>query len=520
MDKNDFRLSPSNSNHPLSQEEFLSLSHEEFQALSSEDLKAFFLNGIDDESTEPDIEMEEFSEPPYELPEPNNRRKSRAMGLCAFGFMILSGLILLFVFGNAFLSYINKNLAIGEIRLLIKGIVIAGIVAAIAFIVAFVTYFMRKQRKGFAIVSTFFSLLIILVSSFAIYAYQYMFGAISQDNAFNDLSSDALHIVQTQHDGEILREDNTPVTTVDKAEIESIIGQQQYEEPGLQIEWEHLSNDDIPQEALDKMNTGAPEGKSYLTGDHEQILNFALFGLDEVGSSDSIMIFSIDKVHHKIKLISVPRDSYVQVPAWGSYAKLAYPYVWGGPQWAVGTLNHNFSLNITEYISVDMMQLEDIIDLVGGVEVDLDYSEVEFFYNKGYYDVNYGKCRLDGRNAVRYARIRSDSEANRTGRQREVLISILNTIKTKSWTEYPEFVRACLGMCTTSFGNEQLLELCAEVLQNDYTIEQYALIEQMDYWGGRIGQEQYFYVVYDLNRASDKLYRIIYEDLYISGYKD
>ena len=42
----------------------------------------------------------------------------------------------------------------------------------------------------------------------------------------------------------------------------------------------------------------------------------------------------------------------------------------------------------------------------------------------------------------------------------------------------------------------------------------------MDYWGGNLGDEQYFYVVYDLNRASDALYRIIYEDLYVSGYMD
>ncbi len=544
MDKNDYRSPSSAANRRLSQDDFQSMSHEELQALSSEELRAFFLGDLNDmpgnepERTAPqfraepndiDLQMPYFQDesdaPISNQPEPKpiaeTKKKSRVMGLCAFGFLLLSALTLMFIFGNALLSYVNKDLGMSEIQLLVKGIVVAGVAAGIAFLIAFITYFVKRQKKGFAVVSTIFSLLIIFVSGFAVYAYQYMFGAISQDNAFNSLSNEELHIVQTQDDGEIVRENTLPVATVGRDEIESIVGEQQNTTPGQEIEWEHLGDEDIPEEALEKMNSGAPTGKSYLTGDHKNILNFALFGLDEVGSSDSIMIFSLDKVHHKIKLISIPRDSYVQVPAWGSYAKLAYPYVWGGPQWAVGTINHNFAMNVTEYISVDMNQLKDIIDLVGGVEVDIDTQhEVNVMYNKGYYDINWGKCRLNGAAAVAYARIRDDSEANRTGRQREVLISILNTIKTKSWTEYPEFVRACLGMCTTSFDNEQLLELCAEVLQNNYTIEQYALIEQMDYWGGKIGQEQYFYVVYDLNRASDKLYRMIYEDLYISGYTD
>ncbi len=546
MDKNEYRVLPAMDKQNLTHKDLLSMSHEEFQALTSEQLRSLFLDDtpneteaisapsdnadghsfsefLPQESFAPLMEEEEAAtylprrEECEEEYEQAPEKKSRVMGLCAFGFLLLSGLILIFIFANALLSYLNKNLGMSEIQLLIKGIVIAGGAALVAFLIAFATYFMRKQKKGFAIVSTVFSVLIICISGLVTYGYQYMFGSIDKDNAFNDLSKEDLHIVQTEDDGEIVRESILPVATIGRDEIESMLG----EDPGLEIEWEHLTNSDIPQEALDKMNTGAPEGKSYLKGDHKQILNFALFGLDEVGSSDSIMVFSLDKVHKKIKLISIPRDSYVQVPAWGSYAKLAYPYVWGGPQWAVGTINHNFSLNVTDYISVDMMQLEDIIDLVGGVEVDLDYKEINYLASKGHYNnIYYGKCRLGGAAAVTYARIRTDSEQIRTGRQREVLISILNTIKNKSWTDYPEFVRACLGMCTTSFENEQLLELCAEVLQNNYVIEQHALIEQMDYWGGKIGKEQYFYVVYDLNRASDRLYRMIYEDLYVSGYKD
>ncbi|MBO2526995.1 MAG: hypothetical protein CW335_02270, partial [Clostridiales bacterium] len=74
--------------------------------------------------------------------------------------------------------------------------------------------------------------------------------------------------------------------------------------------------------------------------------------------------------------------------------------------------------------------------------------------------------------------------------------------------------------CTTSFRTDELMEICLEAVQNRYTVESYAVLENVNYWGGILGQEQYFYCVYDLNRASDWIYRTIYEDLYLSGYAD
>ncbi|MBE6928076.1 MAG: LytR family transcriptional regulator [Ruminococcaceae bacterium] len=451
-----------------------------------------------------------------------DQKRKHTIGAIAFVLAILAGLLVLAVLGNALLKYFDKNLQLSHIQLVMKGVVAAAVLSAVALILSVAAYALKNQKKGFAVWATIFSILILFGSVVAIYGYSYMFGAIEQDKEFNELSHEDLHVVQTEQDGEIDRDWQRPIGSASREDIESVIQEQKEENPDLTIEWEHITNEELPKEALEKMNLGEPTGKSYLTGDHSQIVNFALFGLDEIGSSDSIMIFSFDRVHHKLKLISIPRDSYIQVPAWGSYAKLAYPYSWGGAQWAVGTLNHNFAMNITEYIAVDMMQLATIIDLVGGVDVDLDYNEA--WCLRGFSNIHIGTCHLGGEAAVEYARLRkssaTDNEEQRTGRQREVLISILNSLQDMSWTDYPEFIRACLGMCTTSFDNEQLLEICAEVVQNDYTIEQYALIEHMDYWGGRLGAEQYFYVVYDLNRASDYLYRIIYEDLYISGFEE
>ncbi len=451
---------------------------------------------------------------------PPRKKKRRILGLSAFLSSLLALGILVAFLLNALLAFMDKELDIGDINSTIYAVLASAVLAAIGFLLALTTFFLRRQKKGFAISGLILSLLILLISGATIYGYDYVFGAMNQDDSFDELSDEEIYVVQTEQDGVISRE-KEEITTLAPEEIESIIKQKENQID--EVEWEHLTDEEIPEEALEKMNTGAPDGPSYLLSGHEDISNYLLFGTDEAGSSDAIMIFSVDRVHHKIKLISIPRDSYVQIPAWGSYAKLAYPYNWGGAEWAVGTINHNFSLNVTEYITVDTIQLADIIDLVGGVYVDLDYAEVNYLSHR-FYGINYGRCLLMGDAAVLYARIRqssvTDNEAKRTGRQREIIMSLLESAKAMPMTDYPEFIRSCLGMCTTSFNNEELMELCVEVVQNNYTIEQYALIDYVDYWGGRLGQERYFYVVYDLNRASDALYRIIYEDLYVSGYSD
>ncbi len=449
-------------------------------------------------------------------------KRSRAIGLSAFLLTVFAGLIAVAVLANALLAFLDKSLGAGEIRIVIYGAIAAAAISVIALILAIIAFFRRNQKKGFAVTATILAILILLGTGAGLYIYQYVFGKVNNDTAFGELSNEQLYVINPADDGELQRPSQHEKPGVSKEEIEQIIQKQEEENSDFEIEWEYLTNEDIPEEALAKMNMGEPQGKSYLTGDYEQISNFVLFGLDENGSSDSIIIFSLDRVHHKLKLISIARDSYVQIPAWGSYAKITYAYNWGDAEWAVATLNHNYSLNLTEYITVNMEQFSEIIDLVGGVEVDLDYNEA--WCLRQYSNIHVGKCLLMGEAALSYSRLRessaTDNEEQRTGRQREVLTALLNKIMEKPWTDYPEFIRTCLGMCTTSLDNEQLLELCAEVVQNDYTIEQHALISYMDCWNGRLGAEQYFYVVYDLNRASDRIYRIIYEDLYVSGYID
>ena len=446
---------------------------------------------------------------------PRSSKKRGTLAAVSFCIAVAALLLLGAVVLKLLISFRKAGLTSRDISLAKTVILAAAVAAGAATVLALFTFFLRRQKKKLAVSGLILSVLVLAITVSAIYAYRYSFGSMNTDREFDVLSDDALHIKVPESNGEIIRQNGEPETTLSPETVEKNAKMDE-------VEWEPLTDTDLPEEAKEKMYTANPSSASYLLDGAEQISNFLLFGLDESGSSDSVILFSVDRVHHKIKMLSIARDSYVRIPAWGSYAKLAYAYNWGGPTWSVSTINHNFYLNVTDYIAVDTQQLATIIDYVGGVDVEL--NEAEAHYLRSFDGVQTGMCHLGGEAAVLYSRIRQsswdDNEEKRTGRQREVLTSIMNSVLELPLTSYPEFIRTCLGSCTTSFDADDLMELAVEVVQNDYTIEQRALISQVDYWGGCLGQEQYFYLVYDLNRASDKIYRFVYEDLYISGYTE
>lgn len=431
---------------------------------------------------------------------PPRKKRSRKMGVTAF-ISAFTALLLLAAIGiYGFLRYRNGALAGTDISIFSVMITVGAILAGLGFLLGIVTLFIKKQRKGFAISAILIALVVLLICVGAMYVYQYIFSGLNHDAIFSSLNGDDLNVVKIDN-GEIVR-DAVPENTEDPNALEE-------QAKLLEIDYENLSDKDLPPEALAKMDTGAPEGPSYLLDGAEKITNVMLFGLDKMGSSDTNIILSIDRVHHKIKLISIGRDTYAMMPQWGSYTRITYAYNFGGAQGAVRTVNHNFALNIRDYIAVEFEQLIDIVDLLGGIDVDLSEND-QWKYTS----------HMDGTQALKYSRDRSDSEINRAGRQRNVVRAMMDKIRQMPMSDYPQFIRTCFGMCSTSFGTDELLGIGLEVVQNRYTVESDAVMEHMDYWAGELGVERNVYFIYDLNRASDWIYRRIYEELYVSGYAD
>ncbi len=212
--------------------------------------------------------------------------------------------------------------------------------------------------------------------------------------------------------------------------------------------------------------------------------NIALFGLDtrQAGSlgkgnrSDTIMVASINNETKDIKIVSLYRDSYLNL-ANDKYRKCNEAYSIGGPEQAVAMLNMNLDLKIDHYMSVDFLALSEVVDLVGGVEIDVDEYEIEHLNN---YIVETSKVTgkstqklkstgvqlLDGVQATSYCRIRytQGDDFKRTERQREVLEKLAARSKTLSAAKLDEIVKAVFPMCATNMTVDQLLGFAKDAL--------------------------------------------------------
>ena len=191
-----------------------------------------------------------------------------------------------------------------------------------------------------------------------------------------------------------------------------------------------------------------------------KIINIALFGIDsrspeEKGRSDSIMIASLDNEHKKIKLTSIMRDTYVDIPGRGM-DKINHAYAFGGPELSLQTINQNFNMNIREFAAVDFSGLEHIIDALGGVEIEIKPNEVSHVPGS-----SAGKQVLDGKQALAYSRIRytGDGDFERTERQRAVLEKIINKGLNAGVMQYPKILNIILPYIETSISKNEILKL-------------------------------------------------------------
>ena len=211
----------------------------------------------------------------------------------------------------------------------------------------------------------------------------------------------------------------------------------------------------------------------------------ALFGLDarEEGSledtgsrSDSIILVVIDNDNKEIKLLSVYRDTCVQVPDYG-LEKITHAYAYGGAELAMSTLNRNFDLSITEFASVDFAVLADIIDAVGGLDIELTDVEVEWI-NECIHEQNRitgsnspdiwesGMQHLDGTQATAYARIRkADSDFVRAERQRTVLKLVFEKARDINLKSVMKIMDKVLPEVYTNLSKAEMLSLANDLYQ-------------------------------------------------------
>ena len=206
--------------------------------------------------------------------------------------------------------------------------------------------------------------------------------------------------------------------------------------------------------------------------------NIALFGVDsragDLGAgtrSDSIMICSINQDTNEVSLISVYRDTYLNVGD-DIYTKCNAAYAKGGPERAISMLNTNMDLNITDYVTVGFEGLIEAIDALGGVEIDINASEISHLNNYQlcmseelgipYTEVyEEGIQNLNGMQATAYCRIRytKGDDYKRAERQRKSIYEILTTAQELPIETKLEVARTMLAELETNYSESEVLDL-------------------------------------------------------------
>ena len=267
---------------------------------------------------------------------------------------------------------------------------------------------------------------------------------------------------------------------------------------------------------VDKNDVGITEEvEEKLSPYSNSIINIALFGVDSAdvstGRSDSIIIATIDTIHKKLKLTSVMRDSYVNISGIGN-DKINHAYAFGGPQLAIKTLNENFNLNIEDFVAVNFDSLPKIIDMIGGVTVDITSEEVSHIPGIS----SAGTYNLNGAQALSYSRIRYATGVDyvRTERQRTILTKIFEKILTINPMKYPSLLNEVLPMVQTSLDYSKILELGTEVLKMGVTTLEQERFPLDGYCQGEMINGVY-YLTFNKALTVEQLHNYIFEDVRI-----
>ena len=223
------------------------------------------------------------------------------------------------------------------------------------------------------------------------------------------------------------------------------------------------------------------------------ITNILLVGTDarpgeKSSRSDSMMILTVDTKNKALKLTSLARDTYADIPGHGKQ-KLTHAYAYGGINLLTQTIEKTFELDIQNYAIVDFLSFMDIVDTLGGVEVDVQKSEINELNkyikecynfsnnpNKGsiQYINNTGVQRLNGYQTLAYSRIRyNDSAFERDNRQREVIQALVNSLKEYPVSKYTQLLDTILPYIKTNMRPTEIISLATKALSiGDLSIKQ------------------------------------------------
>ncbi len=219
---------------------------------------------------------------------------------------------------------------------------------------------------------------------------------------------------------------------------------------------------------------------------HEDyVTNYLIFGIEEFGgarNTDSMMIATINTKDDTLKLTSLLRDSYVDIPGYKAN-KLNSAYAKGGAKLLIETIELNYKVQIDGYAYVNFEAFENIVDLVGGVDIELGKEEAKYLNSTNYIskkknrNVKQGLNHLNGNQVMGYVRVRkvktlggANNDYGRVVRQQRALKAIFDSyMSPKNLPQLLSITKKSLSYVKTNLTQDQLEKAMADVIDNKMT---------------------------------------------------
>ncbi|HFJ9404502.1 polyisoprenyl-teichoic acid--peptidoglycan teichoic acid transferase TagU [Bacillus cereus group sp. MYBK69-1] len=191
-------------------------------------------------------------------------------------------------------------------------------------------------------------------------------------------------------------------------------------------------------------------------------ISILLMGVDQedngTGRSDSLMLFTLNPQKKSMKITSIPRDSYTEIVGKGKKDKINHAYAFGGIDMSVKTVENFLNVPVDHYIEVNMAGFRDIVDAVGGVDVnnDLEFTSRDQHFAKG-------NIHLNGETALKYTRMRYEDprgDFGRQMRQRQVIQAVIKKgASVSSLASYGDVLKAIEKNVKTSLTQDQMFDI-------------------------------------------------------------
>lgn len=230
----------------------------------------------------------------------------------------------------------------------------------------------------------------------------------------------------------------------------------------------YLSPETEADEADDVQDVLSPADP--IGGGGSRIVNILLVGQDRLEGegrtrSDSMILCTFNKRTRELVLTSFLRDLYVEIPGYGSN-RINAAYAYGGPELLEKTLEHNFGVQVDGTVEVDFSGFAQIVDRLGGVDMELREDEAALITEETGYDTQAGMQHLCGDQALNYVRIRkldADGDFSRTSRQRKLMNALMDSYRDAKLSTVLLLVNDVLPMLSTDLGPGEILGYALEL---------------------------------------------------------